>query len=419
MKKDSIKKNRPDYHRTTRAIVSMNKEACQTQDSKRRHNYRQDLDSEKLGWIIWLSQLEMILRGAPNLRINFHTMASPKCLGKPRSINQCIWWSVRSKLVDHVLVGDIKMDMEWRSLRISFGIRITHTRSGNYCVCDGGVHTHHAHFLRTFFLAWRTDTNTHDSRCLQCVCHISPPRPLHSHVSSAVFAVPARSLRHHVPVCTVFIELYQTQKRGSSALPHVRRGVWLPGRSHALNRLKVRGSEVHFFLRGWSFLVAFLVEVGGSGFQILFWGLWCSRDPSLSLQIARPPEPGRRASRSRLMAQRARPRDASNETESSAGTLSYSPRVVEGRRRRPHIFLGGHTPWPRVWWKRTHKAYVPDPLAESRKMLDTRGQTTKKIDGEDTKHVNNAEFPVRREGIGEVVKQLQIPRSEEGDSSNH
>ena len=39
MEKGPIK-SRPDYHQTTRAIVSMNKEAGQTQESKRRHNYR-------------------------------------------------------------------------------------------------------------------------------------------------------------------------------------------------------------------------------------------------------------------------------------------------------------------------------------------------------------------------------------------
>ena len=55
-----------------------------------------------------------------------------------------------------------------------------------------------------------------------------------THVSSAVLVVPARSLRHHVPGRTVFVELYPTHKRVSSALPHERRGVWLPGRSHAL-----------------------------------------------------------------------------------------------------------------------------------------------------------------------------------------
>ena len=54
MEKGPIKR-RPDYHQTTRAIVSMNKEAGQTQESKRRHNYREDLDPEKLDWLVWLS----------------------------------------------------------------------------------------------------------------------------------------------------------------------------------------------------------------------------------------------------------------------------------------------------------------------------------------------------------------------------
>ena len=105
-------------------------------------------------------------------------------------------------------------------------------------VCaTGRVHTHsmsHAHFLCTFSLRdVQTRTRMAQGVCSVCVCHISPSRPLHSHVSSTVFAVPALSIRHHVLVCTVFVELYQTHKRGSSAPPDVRRGVWLPGRSHA------------------------------------------------------------------------------------------------------------------------------------------------------------------------------------------
>ena len=58
-----------------------------------------------------------------------------------------------------------------------------------------------------------------------------------SHVSSTVFAVPARSPRHFVPVCTFLAELFQIRKRGSSAHPQERRGVWLPGRSDALPRM--------------------------------------------------------------------------------------------------------------------------------------------------------------------------------------
>ena len=40
-------------------------------------------------------------------------------------------------------------------------------------------------------------------------CHISSSHPLHSHVSSAFLAVPARSLRDHILVCTVFHPLHR------------------------------------------------------------------------------------------------------------------------------------------------------------------------------------------------------------------
>ena len=107
-------------------------------------------------------------------------------------------------------------------------------------VCaTGGVHTLRVArtFSMHFSLARRTDTNTHGSRFLQCACQKSPSRPLHSHVSSTILAVPARSLRHLVPVCTFLAELFPIRKRGSSALPHERRGVWLPGRSHGVHLL--------------------------------------------------------------------------------------------------------------------------------------------------------------------------------------
>ena len=49
-------KSRPDYHETTRAIISMNKEAGQNpQIAPRRNKCRDDLDPEKLTWLIWLS----------------------------------------------------------------------------------------------------------------------------------------------------------------------------------------------------------------------------------------------------------------------------------------------------------------------------------------------------------------------------
>ena len=52
--KEAPKKSRLEYHQTARAIVGMNKEAGQTQESKRRRNYREDLDPEKLDWLMWL-----------------------------------------------------------------------------------------------------------------------------------------------------------------------------------------------------------------------------------------------------------------------------------------------------------------------------------------------------------------------------
>ena len=50
-----LMKSRPDYHETTRVIGSMNKEASQNTKSMRRNNYREDLDPEKLDWLVWLS----------------------------------------------------------------------------------------------------------------------------------------------------------------------------------------------------------------------------------------------------------------------------------------------------------------------------------------------------------------------------
>ena len=249
-------KSRPDYHETTRAIVSMNTEKQVKINDTKQLPWGSGPRKGRLACMA-LTQLEMVLRGEPNIRFKFHTKASSRirrraCLGKPRSINSYIWWVLESQLVDQVVVGEIKVDMEWRSLNF-FLTEVSQPRSGNCCVCDGWC-THsvsHAHFLWHSFFAWRTHiAYTHGSRCLQCACHISPSHPLYSHVSSAVRAVPAWPLRDHMPVCTVFVELYPTRKRGSSALPHERRGVWLPGRSHALHSLRAQGvRQSHLTIR--------------------------------------------------------------------------------------------------------------------------------------------------------------------------
>ena len=159
-------KNRPDYHQTAGAIVSMNKESGQIQESKRRHNHREDLDPEKLDWLLWLSRnWKWYFRGKPNLRFKFHTMALPKisrsaCFGKPRSIHdddrwKANWWTTSSWE---------KSRWEWNDEVYGFFcLRISHPRGGNYCVCDGEcTHTPcRTHIFFAFFFAWRTDTNTH------------------------------------------------------------------------------------------------------------------------------------------------------------------------------------------------------------------------------------------------------------------
>ena len=71
-----------------------------------------------------LSQMEMVLRGKPNLRFKFHTMIDGKQIG------------------DNVLVGEIKMEVEQRSVRIFFLISgfLTHVVATTVCA-TGGVHT--------------------------------------------------------------------------------------------------------------------------------------------------------------------------------------------------------------------------------------------------------------------------------------
>ena len=73
-------KSRPDYHETTWAIISMNKEAGQNPKIAQRNKCRDDLDPEILKWLIWLSltQLKVVLRCDPTLR--FHTV-TPSRIG--------------------------------------------------------------------------------------------------------------------------------------------------------------------------------------------------------------------------------------------------------------------------------------------------------------------------------------------------
>ena len=64
------------------------------------------------------------------------------------------------------------------------------------------------------------------------------PSPFSCHVSFTVFAVPAQSPRHFVPVCTFLAELFPIRK-AQVKRTHERREVWLLGRSDALHRCEV------------------------------------------------------------------------------------------------------------------------------------------------------------------------------------
>ena len=90
-----------EAHQTTRAIVSTNKEACQTKQSKKRHHYQEDLEPRvaRLAYMA-LTQLEMLPRGEPNLRIRTHTIASQNikrraCLGNRDAFADDDWWKAR------------------------------------------------------------------------------------------------------------------------------------------------------------------------------------------------------------------------------------------------------------------------------------------------------------------------------------
>ena len=53
----------------------------------------------------------------------------------------------------------------------------------------------------------------------------------------------SRTVTHFALVCTFLDELLPIRKRGSSALPHERRGVWLPGRSHSLHNSEPNNTD--------------------------------------------------------------------------------------------------------------------------------------------------------------------------------
>ena len=119
--------------------------------------------------------------------------------------------------------GATKSEFFFKSLRTS------HPRSGNYCVRDGEC-THSvsfAHFSDTFSLRGVGTSRTRmGSRCLQYACHISH----HLTFSVLMFHPPSLLFPHgHFETTFLFAQslpnCFPIRKRGSSALPHERRGV--------------------------------------------------------------------------------------------------------------------------------------------------------------------------------------------------
>ena len=64
-----------------------------------------------------------------------------------KHFNSYVWQLVESTLVEQVLVREIKMDIEWWNLKVFchfffLRLRISHSRSGNYCVSDEDCNYH-------------------------------------------------------------------------------------------------------------------------------------------------------------------------------------------------------------------------------------------------------------------------------------
>ena len=109
------------------------------------------------------------------------------------------------------------------------------------------LHTHSvSHALLSDTVSLR-DVQTSRTRMAQGVCSahvISPSHPLHSHVSSAVLAVPARSHRDNIPVCTVL----NCSRCESAGQAHFRTSTvefgYLADSTHSTEIVKNTGSTV-------------------------------------------------------------------------------------------------------------------------------------------------------------------------------
>ena len=120
-------------------------------------------------------------------------------------------------------------------------LRVSHTSGKNNSVCDGEC-THTPCRMHIFFahfpcVTYRYRVHAWLKVLAVCMSYLSiSPSPfscfIRRHCCSRTVTSTPRSrpdrLRRALP----------DPKRGSSARPHERRGVWLPGRSHALHILQ-------------------------------------------------------------------------------------------------------------------------------------------------------------------------------------
>ena len=106
-----------------------------------------------------------------------------------------------------------------------------------------------SHFLCTSSLR-DIQTRTHMAQSV-CSAHVTS---LPLTLSILMFHPPSLLFPHghfDIPVCTFLADLFLIRKRGSSALPNEKRGVWLPGRSHALHKLWAQRVRQDHFCRWW------------------------------------------------------------------------------------------------------------------------------------------------------------------------
>ena len=143
MEKDPIKR-RPDCHRTTCAVVSMNKEAGQTQESKGRHNYRKDLDPEKLDWLVWLLDNWKLyfavnqISAVDSTQWHHHTSKEEHASGNREAFTHdqlrlcvCEIWSLKRNPQTSSFHSHLDVSHQ----------DVVHQVALNYCVCDGCTHT--------------------------------------------------------------------------------------------------------------------------------------------------------------------------------------------------------------------------------------------------------------------------------------